>query len=108
MRQGEVKLCNLNFYRGEVKLRVFKLKYFCVLSPPQFLLQVVMCLSTPRMYPRSGYLLVSIRIVNAVINGVRRVKVSNTDKGKSISFKNCPINPETWEVKYPVSEVHIY
>ena len=32
--------------------------HFSVQSPPQFRSQAVVCVSTPRMYPRSGYFLV--------------------------------------------------
>ena len=62
--------------RGEAELRIFDFKttwsefqipsqntlaeaiYFRVSSPPQSQSKVVVCVSTPRMYPRSGYFLV--------------------------------------------------
>ena len=42
---------------SEAELRLYNLKET---SPPQSQSQAVVCVSTPRMYPRSGYFLVSI------------------------------------------------
>ena len=41
--------------RGEAELRIYNLKK---ISPPQSRSQAVVCVSTPRKYPRSGYFLV--------------------------------------------------
>jgi len=45
--------------RGEAELRIYNLKKT---SPPQSRSQAVVCVSTPRKYPRSGYFLVYIYI----------------------------------------------
>ena len=37
---------------------------FSVSLPPQCRSQAVVCVSTPRMYPRSGYFLVSSKIIS--------------------------------------------
>ena len=42
--------------RGEAELRIYNLKKT---SPPQSQSQAVVCVSTPRKYPRSGYFLVA-------------------------------------------------
>ena len=49
------KPCQTAVTRGEAELRTYNLKKT---SPPQSRSQAVVCVSTPRMYPRSGYLLV--------------------------------------------------
>ena len=48
--------CRTAVMRGEAELRTYNLKKT---SPPQSRSQAVVCLSTPRMYPRSGYFLVN-------------------------------------------------
>ena len=54
-RQGEAEVCILDFKTTLVR----------VSSPPQSRSKAVVCASTPRMYPRSWYFLVStyVRIV---------------------------------------------
>ena len=47
-RRGEAEVCILNF----------KTTWSEFLSPPQSRSQAAVCVSTPRMYPRSGYFLV--------------------------------------------------
>ena len=48
--------CQTAATRGEAELRIYILKET---SPPQSGSQAVVCVSTPRKYPRSGYLLVT-------------------------------------------------
>ena len=50
------KSCQTAATRGKAKLRIYNLKRT---SPPQSWSQVVVYVSTPRMYPRSGYFLVN-------------------------------------------------
>ena len=47
--------CQTATERGEAELGIYNLKKT---SPPQSRSQAVVCVSTPRMYPRSGYFLV--------------------------------------------------
>ena len=69
-RRGEAEVCILNFkttwskfqkpcqtavMRGEAELHTYNLKK---ISLPQSRSEAVVCVSTPRMYPRSGYFLV--------------------------------------------------
>ena len=56
--------------RGEAELRIYNLKK---ISPPQTWSQVVVCVSTPRKYPRSGYFLVIHKIVQ---NQLRKPSVN--------------------------------
>ena len=49
------KPCQTAAMRGEAQLRIHNLKET---SPPQNRSQAVVCVRTPRMYPRSGYFLV--------------------------------------------------
>ena len=51
------KACQTTVMRGKAKLRTYNLKKT---SPLQSRSQAVVCVSTPRMYPRSEYFLVSI------------------------------------------------
>ena len=80
--RGEAKLRILNFKttwsefqkpyqtaaaRGEAELRIYNLKKT---SPTQSRSQAVVCVSTPRMYPRSGYFLV----ITIIIQNTYRVR----------------------------------
>ena len=49
------KPCQTAAMRGEAELRTYNLK---ATLPPKSRSQAVVCVSTPRMYPRSGYFLV--------------------------------------------------
>ena len=51
------KTCQTDVMRGKAELRIYNLKKT---SPPQSRSQAVVCVSTPRMYPRSGYFLVML------------------------------------------------
>ena len=59
---GEVKLSYIhyNIRQDETKLLKYIKTQFSVSSPPQCRSQVVVCVSTPRMYPRGSYFLVNI------------------------------------------------
>ena len=56
--------------RGEAELHIYNLKKT---SPPQSQSQKVVCVSTARMYPQSGYFLVCINFEHQMIN--KREKV---------------------------------
>ena len=51
------KPCQTAAMQGQAKLSTYNLKKT---SPPQSWSQAVVCVSTPRMFPRSGYFLVTI------------------------------------------------
>ena len=73
IRQGEAEVRILDFKlsefqkpyqtavrRGEAELCIYNLKKA---SPPQSRSQAVVFVSTPRMYPRSGYFLVFYKVI---------------------------------------------
>ena len=59
MRQGEAELHTLQ-YQARWNQATYIKTQFSVSSPLQCRSQAVVCVSTPRMYPRSGYFLVNI------------------------------------------------
>ena len=60
------KTCRTAAMRGKAELCIYNLKKT---SPPQSRSQAVVSVSTPRMYPRSGYFLVSVYYVNETNTG---------------------------------------
>ena len=75
-RQGEAEVRILDFkttwsnfqMSSQTATTEAKLRYmFRVSSPPQSWSKAVVCVSTPRMYPRSGYFLVSQNLMKVLL-----------------------------------------
>ena len=83
------KPCQTTAMRGEAELRLYNLKRTL---PPQSRSQAVVCVSTPRMYPRSGYFLVNPynELSNEVLNEVLSQVASELSQVKVKSCKKVP------------------
>ena len=66
MRRGEAELHTLQ-YQARWNQATYIKTQFSVSSPLQCRSQAVVCVSTPRMYPRSGYFLVMNKLTSSLL-----------------------------------------
>ena len=90
--------CQTAAPRGEAELRIYNLKKR---SPPQRRSKAVVCVRTPRMYPRSGYFLVfSISLQHleeSQISGRKRFIALRKDQMEKVAQQEFEQHLETFD-----------